>query len=91
MLADIVYTEETAGNTRLAALYLAIKNSASKLTFIAPMGLAFPVLDYFDFTSGSENSAKTLFMLIVFYALLPIALRLSALILVRKMPMTEQL
>ena len=91
MLADIVSTEEAASNTRLAAFYLAIKNSVSKLTFIAPMGFAFPILELTGFTSGSDNAPKTLFMLILFYALIPIALRLSALILIRGMPITEPL
>ncbi|NRD90288.1 hypothetical protein C8024_13685 [Sphingopyxis sp. BSNA05] len=49
MLADIVYEKERDGNNRLGGLYLAVKNSVSKLSFIVPMGLAFPVLGYIGF------------------------------------------
>jgi len=91
MLADIVYTNEKEGKSRLAALYLAIKNSASKLTFIAPMGLAFPILELSGFNSGSEMNTQMQVMLVFFYALLPILLRLSALLIISKMPKTETL
>ena len=91
MLADIVYKDEVDGKGRNAALYLAIKNSVSKLTFIAPMGLAFPLLEFSGFTSGSDNTFKSLSMLLFFYALLPILLRLTALAIVWKMPNTEKL
>jgi len=91
MLADIVYENEKKGQNRLSALYLAIKNSASKLTFIAPMGLAFPVLGMLGFNSGSEMNPQKHFMLIFFYALLPIILRFIALIIIQKMPKTETL
>ena len=91
MLADIVYADEHEGKPRLAGLYLAGKNSVSKLTFIAPMGLAFPILELAGFTSGSYNSPQTLFMLLFFYALLPILIKICALFIVLKMPNTETL
>jgi len=91
MLADIVYAEEHAGKPRLAGLYLAVKNSVSKLTFVAPMGLAFPMLEFSGFVSGSENTPKSLLILLFFYALLPIVIKLCALALVIKMPRTETL
>ena len=89
MLADIVYSEERDGKSRLAGLYLAMKNSVSKLTFIVPMGLAFPILELSGFISGSANTDRTLFVLIFFYALLPIALKTIAFFIVWKMPRTE--
>ncbi len=79
MLADIVYADERDGKTRLAGLYLAIKNSVSKLAFVVPMGLAFPVLDLIGFNDGGTNTQIQLMTLVGFYALLPIILRLMAL------------
>lgn len=91
MLADIVYSEERDGKARLAGLYLAGKNSVSKLTFVAPMGLAFPVLEFSGFTAGTDNSPKSLLVLVFFFAVLPILIKICALSVVLKMPDTETL
>lgn len=91
MLADIVFKDEVDGKGRFAGSYLAIKNSISKLTFIAPMGLAFPILELIGFQSGTENTAHSLSLLVFFYAILPILLRVAALFIVFKMPKTERL
>lgn len=91
MLADIVYMTEKSGKGRLAALFLAIKNSASKLTFIVPMGLAFPAIEYAGFMPEGENTPKALFTLIFFYAFLPIFLRIITFLSVQRMSDTEYL
>jgi len=91
ILADIVYDGEETRDQRHAGLYLAMKNSVSKLTFIAPMGLAFPILDGVGFVSGEDNSSSALTTLLFFYAALPILLRLIAIFIIRKMPETESL
>jgi hypothetical protein len=44
ILADISGENEAAGGARQSGLFLAVKNAASKLSFVAPMGIAFPVL-----------------------------------------------
>ncbi len=90
MLADIVYRDEKQGQENMASLYLAFKNSVSKLTFIVPMGLAFPVLDFTGFSSGSDAAPHRLGVFIFFYAGLPILLRLISLAIVLKMPETER-
>jgi len=79
MLADLVYEKEQEGSRPLAGLYLAVKNSVSKLSFVVPMGLAFPVLGYIGFEkSGADDpNAKATFFL--FYTGLPMLLRLLAL------------
>lgn len=46
LLADIVAAEEQRQGHSQAASYLALKNVASKMAFVAPMGLAFPVLGW---------------------------------------------
>ncbi len=76
MLADIVYADEKDGKNRLAGLYLAVKNSVSKLAFVVPMGLAFPMLDVVQFNEQGDNGNTQIMTLIFFYALLPIGLRL---------------
>ena len=91
MLADIVHKDELDGKGRPAALYLAMKNSLSKLTFITPMGLAFPLLGRAGFVSGGENSDFAIATLLFFYAALPILLRLIALVIVWRLPQSERL
>ncbi|MHA7772357.1 MFS transporter [Roseibium sp. M-1] len=80
MLADIVYEEETSGSP-LAGLFLAFKNAASKLTFIVPMAIAFPALDLVDFQREGANGSSQLLLLTLFFAGIPIALRLGAAVL----------
>ena len=79
MLADLVYEGEEAGDHRRAGSYLAIKNAVSKLTFIVPMAVAFPVLDLVGFNKAGANDGTALGVLVVFFAGVPIALRLLAL------------
>ena len=79
MLADIVYEKEREGNNRLGGLYLAVKNSVSKLSFIVPMGLAFPVLGYIGFEKTGATGPNAALTFFFFYSALPILLRLSAL------------
>lgn len=79
MLADIVYEKEREGNNRLGGLYLAVKNSVSKLSFIVPMGLAFPVLGYIGFEETGAAGPNATLTFFFFYSALPILLRLLAL------------
>lgn len=80
MLADIVYDDENQGKNRFAGTYLAVKNAVSKMTFVIPMGIAFPLLDFFGFDAGGTNEKDQLFMLVAFVSLVPIALRCLALV-----------
>lgn len=80
MLADIVYRTEQRGDERLGGTFLAAKNSVSKLAFVAPLLVAFPLLDLMGFDAAKTNDPSTLMWLAVFFALVPIALRLIALV-----------
>lgn len=86
MLADIVYEKEQEGNNRLGGLFLAVKNSVSKLSFVAPMGLAFPVLGAISFEKTGGQGANGFLIFMVFYVGLPIVLRLLALYVLSKGP-----
>lgn len=84
MLADIVYQCEQEGKNRFAGVSLAVKNAVSKLTFVVPMGLAFPVLDLVGFNERGSNGADQLFTLTIFFAGLPILLRLIAFVVLQR-------
>lgn len=92
MLADIVDAGETEGANRLAGTYLAIKNALSKLTFIIPMGVAFPLLDLAGFAEQGDNTGFQLGVLIGFFAVIPIMMRLLGLAVISRAPLhTETL
>ena len=86
MLADIIYAEEEGGKSRLGGLSLAVKNAVSKMAFIAPMGLAFPVLGAIGFDKQGVNDNVQLMTLVFFYAILPIVLRISAFFVLKNAP-----
>lgn len=87
ILADIIYDDELSGSNRLGGLALAIKNALSKLTFIIPMGLAFPVLDLVDFNKTGENGDLQRMTLLFFFTGLPVLLRIGAFLAYRKAPL----
>ncbi|MEP4341935.1 MAG: MFS transporter, partial [Lentilitoribacter sp.] len=88
MLADVVSETEKDGQNRYGATYLAIKNAVSKLTFVVPMGLAFPVLDLMEFEEKGQNGDTQILTLVFFFAILPIVLRCIAFLVVKIAPMS---
>jgi Na+/melibiose symporter-like transporter len=90
MLADLVTSRDKAQETRRGATYLAIKNAVSKLTFVLPMGLAFPVLDLAGFQDGGSNGEAQITTFLIFFAGLPIALRLCAVFLLSMKPISAE-
>lgn len=84
MLADIVSKGESEGQPKRAAMLLALKNAVSKLTFVFPMGLAFPVLELAGLDKVGSNSPIALLTVVFFFAALPILLRLLALLVLSK-------
>lgn len=79
MLADITHEQETKGNRRQAGLFLAVKNASSKLSFVAPLAIAFPVLGWLSFEDTTNHTAQTTWIFMIFAAAMPIILKLSAL------------
>jgi len=82
ILADIVHANEQAGKGRLAAMFLAFKNSVSKLSFVVPMGIAFPILGWVEFEKKGNLTSTQNWIFIGFYALVPVMLRICALIII---------
>lgn len=80
-ISDDMATEDT-GN---AAMMLGYKNALSKLGFVAPMGLAFPILGAMGFNDIVASDDSRRWALIFFYALLPALLRCGAFLIIRGM------
>jgi len=77
MLADIVAQDETDSGHPRAASYLALKNAASKMAFVAPMGVAFPIVGLTGFDKSGANAPETFGVLLFFFAGLPCLLRIA--------------
>ena len=77
MLADIVARDEADSGHPRAASYLALKNAASKMAFVAPMGVAFPILGLAGFDKSGASAPETFGLLLFFFAGLPCVLRVA--------------
>ena len=89
ILADLVSEGDAQDNSRRAATFLAVKNAVSKLTFVLPMGLAFPVLDLVGFNEEGTNEASQLATLVFFFAWLPAMIRILAFVLLTRMKLQQ--
>lgn len=85
ILADLVSEGDAQDNSRRAATFLAVKNAVSKLTFVLPMGLAFPVLGLVGFNEEGTNGTSQLATLVLFFAWLPAMIRILAFILLTRL------
>lgn len=84
LLADISDDLATSDDGH-AGMMLGYKNALSKLGFIAPMGIAFPVLGALGINGDSIIDETGRWALIFFYALLPALLRMAAFWVVKSM------
>lgn len=84
ILADIVYSDETEREKRLAGLSSAALGLVTKFAMIAPMGLAFPILGLMGLGETPIPTQPQIYTLIILYAAIPILFRLSGYAVIRK-------
>ncbi len=89
--ADLVDWDEDKTGFRRAGIFFAVWGTASKLTFAIAIGLAFPLLDLVGFSAKGENGPGELLVLSLLYGGLPVALKLSAVMLMGNYPVTREL
>ncbi len=87
--ADLVDWDEDKTGYRRTGIFFAVWGTASKLTFAIAIGLAFPLLDFAGFSATSENGTGELLVLSLLYGGLPVALKISAVLLMRNYPITR--
>ncbi len=87
--ADLVDWDEDKTGYRRTGIFFAVWGTASKLTFAIAIGLAFPLLDLAGFTATGENGTGELLVLSLLYGGLPVALKISAVLLMRNYPITR--
>lgn len=89
--ADVIDVDTAASGEQRSGIYFAAWSLATKLSLALAVGLAFPVLDWFDFVPGGgpEQEAVALTALAVTYALVPVGLKLAAIALMWNFPLNE--
>jgi glycoside/pentoside/hexuronide:cation symporter, GPH family len=88
MQADIVDLDTLGSGARRAGLYFALWGMATKLALALAVGIAFPLLDLAGFDpAAQENSAGALLTLGLLYAVVPIAIKLGAVLLIWNYPL----
>tara|TARA_B100001179_G_scaffold229968_1_gene216630 strand:- start:1203 stop:2564 length:1362 start_codon:yes stop_codon:yes gene_type:complete len=79
MLADIAYREEVAENRRQSGLFVAIKNATSKLAFVVPLAVAFPLLDLVEFEERAGSDPMVGLVFLAFFVAIPVVFKIAAL------------
>ncbi len=90
--ADVIDVDTAASGEQRSGLYLACWGLATKMALAFAVGIAFPalVLFGFDATSGGEKSQAGLVALGVLYAGIPVVLKLGAIALMWRFPLTAE-
>ncbi len=90
MQADVVDFDTLRTGQRRAGLFFALWSMATKLALALAVGLAFPTLDGLGFDTQGVNTPAALLALVVIYAVIPTVLKLCAVGLVWRHPITQQ-
>ncbi len=88
--ADIIEWDALQSGYRRPGLFFALWGTATKLSFALAIGIAFPLLDVFGFSAAGNNDAGAIQGLAVMYGLPCIGFKLTALLLMRGYPITEE-
>lgn len=88
--ADIIEWDALQSGYRRPGLFFALWGTATKLSFALAIGIAFPLLDVVGFSATAGNDSNAIQGLAIMYGLPCIAFKLSALMLMRGYPITEE-
>lgn len=86
--ADVVDLDELESGENRAGLFFAAWTMAQKAGQALAVGIAFPLLEWAGFRTVGENGAGALMALVGLYCVLPIVLKLAAVGMMWKFPLT---
>ena len=86
--ADLIDWDDLKSGFRRAGIFYAVWGSATKLSFALAIAIAFPLLDLFGFKADGQNAPTAVSALAWLYGLVPAVLRLAALAMMRRYPIT---
>jgi Na+/melibiose symporter-like transporter len=88
MQADVVDLDSLRTRSRRAGLFFALWSMSTKLALACAVGVAFPLLAAAGFETGTENSREAILALAVIYAVVPSVLKLCAVAVIWRHPLT---
>ncbi len=88
--ADVVDVDVVRTGQNRAGLYFSLWGMATKLALALGIGLAFPALALFGFDARGGNSARALLALAVIYAIVPVFMKIVAIGIVWRFPLTKE-
>jgi len=86
--ADVVELDELASGENRAGLFFAAWTMAQKAGQALAVGIAFPLLGLAGFQAAGENTDAALWALVALYCVVPIGLKLAAVGLMWRFPLT---
>jgi len=87
--ADVVDFDRLKSGKARAGLFFALWSMSTKMALALAVGITFPVLQSLGFSPSAENTPAALWSLAVIYAWIPIVLKIGAILLVWKFPITQ--
>lgn len=90
MQADVVDFDTLRTRQQRAGLFFALWSMGTKLALACAVGIAFPLLDLFDFDPSGINEESALLALTVIYALFPTLLKVGAILLIWGYPINAR-
>jgi len=88
--ADVVDYDTLRHGKQRAGLLFALWSMATKLALAAAVGIVFPALDAYGFSPRGDNTADAILALALAYSLLPVALKIFAIAMVWRFPITAE-
>jgi len=88
MQADVIDLDSLRTGKSRAGLFFAVWSMATKLALACAVGFAFPVLDLLGFRPGAVNDSTAILALAVIYAGVPTVLKLIAILIAWRHPIT---
>lgn len=85
--ADVVDEDTVAGGDGRAGVYFGLWSMATKLALALAVGVAFQILGWVGFESGTDNSATAEWTLKLLYGLLPVIIKLTVVPLMWQFPL----
>ena len=88
--ADVIDLDTLRSGEERAGLFFALWSMSTKLALAAAVGIAFPVLEALGFRTGETNTAEALLALALLYAAVPTVLKIGAIAVMWRHPITER-
>lgn len=88
--ADLIEWDALKNGHKRPGIFFALWGTSTKLAYALAVGITFPLLDVFGFSANTENSPSALMALGVMYGIPCVVCKLTAVCLMYKYPITQE-